>query len=140
MIKLPISINKHKFRFLSHPAADVIRNRISEYQAFSSKYEADDLHTFYIFFFLEKKVHGLPKILDDLYESFGVRTGVESDYFRPSLWQLYESVYPGYFLLSNAFFVSGRSTIVRPNRRHFLSNLKLYRTTAKGKQTDYELH
>ena len=39
MDELPISINKHIFRFLSHPAADATRNRISEYQAFSSKYE-----------------------------------------------------------------------------------------------------
>ena len=38
MGKLPLSINKHIFRFLTHPAADAIRNRISEYQAFSSKY------------------------------------------------------------------------------------------------------
>ena len=56
MDKLPLGINTHIFRFLSHPAADVVRNRIPEYQAFSSKYEAvDDLHTFYIFFFLERR-------------------------------------------------------------------------------------
>ena len=117
MDKLPININKHIFRFLSHPAADAIRNRISEYQAFSSKYDSSALHTFYIFFFLDKKINALPKMLNELYDRLGVRMGVDSDYFRPSLWQLYESVYPGYF--SNAFFVSGRSTIVRPTRRHF---------------------
>ena len=118
MDEIQVSINTHIFRFLSHPAADAIRNRISEYKGFSSKYESSDLHTFYLFLLLEKKVNGLPKILDELYDRLGVRMGVDSDYFRPSLWQLYESVYPGYF--SNAFFVSGRNTIVRPHRRHFL--------------------
>ena len=54
MEKLPYSINKHIFRFLSHPVADAIRKRISEFQAFSSQYGSSDLHTFYIFFLLRK--------------------------------------------------------------------------------------
>ena len=70
MDKLPISINKHIFRFLSHPAADAVRNRISEYKAFSSNHKLSHLHTFYIFL-LEQKVDGLPQILDELYDRAG---------------------------------------------------------------------
>ena len=51
----------HIFRFLSHPAADAIRKRISKYQAFSSKYESSDLHTLYIFLLLDKKANARPK-------------------------------------------------------------------------------
>ena len=54
MEKLPPGINAHIFRFLSHPVADAIRKRISEFQAFSSQYGSSDLHTFYIFFLLRK--------------------------------------------------------------------------------------
>ena len=35
--KLPPSINKYIFRFLSHPVADAIRDRITEFQAFSGQ-------------------------------------------------------------------------------------------------------
>ena len=46
MENLPPGINAHIFRFLSHPVADAIRGRITEFQSFGSS----DLHTFYIFF------------------------------------------------------------------------------------------
>ncbi len=52
MEKLPCSIKSHIFRFLSHPAADAIRNRIMEFQTFSRQFGSSDMHTFYIFFFL----------------------------------------------------------------------------------------
>ena len=91
MNNLPPSIHAHIFRFLSHPASDTIRARISEFQAFSSQYESYDLHTFYIFFFLDKKLNARPQILDAISDNLGVRMGVDSDYIRPSLWQLYES-------------------------------------------------
>ena len=94
---LPSSINVHIFRFLSHPVADAIRNRILEFQAFSSQYGSSDLHTLYIFFFLDRKMDALPKLLDEMYERLGVSVGIDSDYFRPSLWELYESQFPGYF-------------------------------------------
>ena len=54
MEKLPCSIKSHIFRFLSHPVADAIRNRITEFQTFSGQFGSSDLHTFYIFFFLER--------------------------------------------------------------------------------------
>ena len=57
MNKLPTSIVNHSVRFLSHPAADAIRSRISEFQAFSSQRAPSDLHTFYIWFFLDKKIN-----------------------------------------------------------------------------------
>ena len=109
MEKLPSSINAHIFRFLSHPVADAIRNRITEFQTFSSQYGSSDLHTFYIFFFLERKIMALPKILDEMYERLGDSVGIHSDYFRPSLWQLYESHFPGYFS-QNYFVVKHRAT------------------------------
>ena len=43
--KLPPSIKTHIFRFLSHPVADAIRNRIMEFQSFASPYGSSDLHT-----------------------------------------------------------------------------------------------
>ena len=46
MEKFASSINKHIFRFLSHPVAEAIRKIISEFQAFSSQYGSSDLHTF----------------------------------------------------------------------------------------------
>ena len=68
MEKLPSSINAHIFRFLSHPVADAIRNRITELQTFSSQYGSSDLHTFYNFFFLNRKMDALPKLLDEMYK------------------------------------------------------------------------
>ena len=97
MENLPPSNNVRIFRFLSHPVADAIRNRIREFQTFSSQYGSSDLHTFYIFFFLERKMDALPKLLDEMYEQLGVSVGIDSDYLRPSLWELYERQVPGYF-------------------------------------------
>ena len=113
----PPSINKYMFRFLSHPAADASRDRIIEFQEFSRQYGSSDLHTFYIFFFLERKITALPRILDEMYEQMGVNMGIDSYYFRPSLWQLYESQFPGYF--SERFFVD-------TNRATFRSNQRIY--------------
>ncbi len=46
MEKLPSSINNNIFRFLSHPVADAIRDRISEFQDLNSQYESvSELHT-----------------------------------------------------------------------------------------------
>ena len=115
--KLPSSIHVHIFRFLSHPVADAIRNRITEFQTFSSQYGSSDLHTFYIFFFLERKMDALPKLLDDMYEQLGVSVGIDSDYFRPSLWQLYEIQFPGY---------CSRHYCADSNRAAFRSNQRKY--------------
>ena len=53
MNKIPAGVHNHIFRFLTHPAADAIRERISEFQAFSSQHESTShLNTFYIFFLL----------------------------------------------------------------------------------------
>ena len=117
MEKLPSSINAHIFRFLSHPVADAIRNRITEFQTFSGKFGSSDLHTFYIFFFLERKMDSLPQLLDEMYEQLGVSVGIDSDYFRPSLWQLYEIQSPGYF--SRHYFVD-------TNRAAFRSSQRIY--------------
>ena len=102
MEKLPPSINAYIFRLLSHPVADAIRNRTSEFQAFSGQYGSSDLRTFYIFFLLESKIMVLPKIRDDMYERLRDSVGIDSDYFRPSLWQLYERHFPGYFFRSTS--------------------------------------
>ncbi|MFM7986761.1 MAG: hypothetical protein ACKPKO_46350 [Candidatus Fonsibacter sp.] len=91
MQQLPASINKYIFRFWSHPVADAIRNKITEFQTFFGQYGSSDLNTFYIFFFLERKIMALPKIHDDMYERLGDSAGIDSDYFRPSLRRLYES-------------------------------------------------
>ena len=98
MEKLPPSINRHIFRFLSHPVADAIRNRITEFQAFYGQYGSSDFHAFYIFLSWKRKVMALPKILADTYERLGDSVGIDSDYFRPGLWQLYESHFSGYCL------------------------------------------
>ena len=113
MEKLPCSIKSHIFRFLSHPVADAIRNKTTEFQTFSGQFGSSDLHTFYIFFFLERKMDALPQLLDNLYEQLGVSVGIDSDYFRPSLWRLYESQFPGYF---------SRHSFVGNNRASFPSN------------------
>ena len=97
MENLPSSINVRIFRFLSHPVADALRDSITEFQAFSGQYGSADLHTFYIVFFLDRKMDALPQILDEMYERLGVSVGIDSDYFRPSLWRLYEREFPGYF-------------------------------------------
>ena len=107
----------HIFRFLSHPVADAIRNRITEFQTFSGQYGSSDLHTFYIFLFLARKMDALPKLLDEMYERLGVSVGIDSDYFRPSLWQLYEIQFPGYF---------ARHYFVDNNRAAFWSNQRKY--------------
>ena len=89
MENVPPGINAHIFRFLTHPVADVIRDRIKEFQSFGSS----ELHTFYIFFFLQRKLNALPDILDEMHDSMEI----DSYYFRPGLWELYESQFPWYF-------------------------------------------
>ena len=89
MENLPPGINAHIFRFLSHPVADAIRGRITEFQSFGSS----DSRTFYIFFFLQRKLNALPEILDEMHD----RMAIDSYYFRPGLWELYESQFLGYF-------------------------------------------
>ena len=122
MEKLPTSINKHIFRLLSHPVADAIRKKmISEFRTFSSQYGSSDLHTFYIFFFLDRKLMALPKSLDEMYERLGVSVGIDSDYFRPSRWQLYEIQFPGYF--SRHYFVDNNRAAFRSNHSKYLSNI-----------------
>ncbi len=65
MKKLPPSINTYIFRLLSHPVTDAIRNRTTEFQAFSGQYGSSDLHA--CNFFLKTKIMALPKILGDMY-------------------------------------------------------------------------
>ncbi|MFM7989338.1 MAG: hypothetical protein ACKPKO_59495 [Candidatus Fonsibacter sp.] len=64
MKQLPPSINEYIyiyiFRFLSHLAADAIRDRVTKFQTFSGQFGSSDLHTFYILFFLERKINGSP--------------------------------------------------------------------------------
>ena len=90
---------------------------ITEVQTFSGQLGSSDLHTFYIFFFLERKMDALPQLLDEMYEQLGVSVGIDSDYFRPSLWQLYENQFPGYF--SRQYFVD-------TNRAAFRSSQRIY--------------
>ena len=116
MEKLPSSINAHISRFLSHPVANAIRNRITEFQTSSGQFGSSDLHTFYIFF-LERKMDALPKLLDEMYERLGVSVGIYSDYFRPSLWQLYEIQFPGYF--SRHYFVDKNRAAFRSNQSKY---------------------
>ena len=92
MENLPPGINAHIFRFLSHPVADAIRDRIAEFQSFGSS----DLRTFYIFFFLQRKLNARPDILDEMHDS----KEIDSYYFRPSLWELYEKQFLGYVFRS----------------------------------------
>ena len=115
--QLPSSINNYIFRFLSHPVADAIRDKVTEFQTFAEHFGSSDLHTFYIFYFLDRKMDSIPRILDEIYGECGVSMGIDSDYFRPSLWQLYESQFPGYF--SQHFFVD-------TNRATFRSNQIIY--------------
>ena len=114
MSTLPSSIHAHIFRFLSHPASDAIRARISESQAFSSQYGSSGLHTFYMFFFLDKKLSALPQILYEISDNLGFRMGDDSGYFRPCQWQVYESQFHGLFLKTKVF--------VNNNRACFRSN------------------
>ncbi len=92
MENLPPGISTHIFRFISHPAADAIRDMITEFQTFRSS----DLHTFYIFFFLQRKLNALPDVLEEMHDHMEI----DSYYFRPSLWELYEKQFPGYFFRS----------------------------------------
>ena len=92
MDQLPVGINSHTFRFLY-----VIRDSISEFQAFSCQREpAAELHIFDISLFLDKKITDTIAIMDDMYERLGVRVGVDDSYFRPSLRRLYESQFLGH--------------------------------------------
>ena len=96
MDKLPSRIHAHIFRFLTHPVADAIRDNITEFQSFANPIRPSDKHTFYIFFFLGRKLRALSKLLDEIPECMDI----DSYYFRPSLWELYEKQFPGYFFRS----------------------------------------
>ncbi len=50
MKKLPVGVQNGIVQFLSHPAAGAIRERVSEFQAFSRQYGTSDTHTFYMYF------------------------------------------------------------------------------------------
>ena len=117
MERVPSSINAHIFLFLSHPVADAIRIRITEFQTFSVQFGSSDMHTFCILFFLDRKMDAIPKILDEMYEQLGVSVGIDSDYFRPSLWQLYENQFPGYF--SRHYFVDTNRAAFRSSQRFY---------------------
>ena len=82
MENLPPGINAHIFRFLSHPVADAIRGRNTEFQSFGSS----DLHTLYIFFFLQRKLSALPDLLDEVHDHMDI----DNYYFRPGLRELYD--------------------------------------------------
>ena len=96
MEKLPPSINAHIFRFITHPVADAIRDNNTEFQSFAHPNGPSDQHTFYIFFFLGRKLSALSKLLDEIPECMDI----DSYYFRPSLWELYEKQFLGYFFRS----------------------------------------
>ena len=128
MENLPSSINAHIFRFLSHPVADAIRNRITEFQAFSSQYGSSDLHTFYIFFFLDRKMDALPKLLDEMYERLGVSVGIDSDYFRPSLWSSTRANSLGTFRSTTLSTIIGQPF---GRAKKILSNIIIYRIHVK---------
>ncbi len=55
----------------------------------------------------------LPKIIDELHEQFGDNICIDSDYFRPSLWLLYEGHFPGYF--SQRYFIDTNMANFRSN-------------------------
>ena len=106
MNKLPVGVHNHIFRFLSHTAADAIREIISEFHAFSSQHEStSQLHTFYIFSFWTRRSATRSRLWTTCTSDWGggVRVGVDDSYFRPSLWRLYESQFLGYFLLNFKF-------------------------------------
>jgi hypothetical protein len=54
------------------------------------------LHTFYIFFFLRRKLNALPDLLDEMHDHMDI----DSYYFRRGLWELYESQFLGYVFRS----------------------------------------
>ncbi|MFM7986979.1 MAG: hypothetical protein ACKPKO_47465 [Candidatus Fonsibacter sp.] len=57
---------------------------------------------------MERKIRALPRILDEIYEQLGVSMGIDNDYFLPSLWQLYASPFPGYFLSTCSSILIGQ--------------------------------
>ena len=59
----------------------------------------------------------IPKILDEMYEQFGDNVGIDSDYFRPSLRELYESQFPGYF--SQHYFVDNNRAAFRSSKSKY---------------------
>ena len=104
MDKLPPSINAHIFLFLSHSVSGAIRKRIVECQAVSIPIRS---HTFYICFFLDMKIHVIIGVLDCMCDCLGVRVGVDDTYFRPRLWRLYESQFPGSFFVRRPCLSTG---------------------------------
>ena len=62
-------------------------------------------------------INALPKIPDERYECLGVSVGIDSDYFRPSLWELYESQFPGYF--SQHYFVGKNRAALRSSKGRY---------------------
>ena len=60
MKQLPPSINNYIFRFLSHPVADTIRDRVTEFQTFAKQFGSSDLHTFLHILLLGQKDNGSP--------------------------------------------------------------------------------
>ncbi len=52
-------------------------------------------HLLHVHLLGKKIMMALPKIIDEIHEQFGDNVSIDSDYFRPSLWRLYESHFPG---------------------------------------------
>ncbi len=60
MNQLPSSINNYIFWFLSHPVADAIRDKVTEFQTFANQFGSSDVHTFLHIILLGKKDNGSP--------------------------------------------------------------------------------
>ena len=97
LLCFPKEIQQAVQRFRSHPTADAVRRTIELWGEYSTGIPADntypDANTFYIYFFTRKK---LERVMEAM-EFTGGRVRVCEFVLRPTLWPLYDRVFPNYF-------------------------------------------
>ena len=101
LLCFPKEIQQAVQRFRSHPTADAMRRTIELWGEYSAGIPADntypDANTFYVYFFTCKRLERVMEAMKHIQDLTGGRVRVCEFVLRPTLWPLYNGVFPNYF-------------------------------------------
>ena len=109
-IELPICVCDQIMHYVSHPLADIMTPVINDFAGYNEELNRQDpdaarANTFYMFYFMTKKLETLHKLVNNVINETGMPVVVPEEDMRPSLWREYARVYPGYFTEFNRQFL-----------------------------------
>lgn len=109
LVCFPKEIQQAVQRFRSHPTADAMRRTIELWGEYSAGIPADntypDANTFYIYFFTCKRLERVMEAMKHIQDLTGARVRVCEFALRPTLWPLYDRVFPNYFSITGGVAV-----------------------------------